>query len=266
MKVYHTKSGKSKVAIDVLIEKFKDGDLNRITAGIKFKVPEVFPSSGYSMRNKMMCYYASDSITTGSYKFWKANGRQVTGKAIYIFAPMMSKSKDDDGEEKVFVYAYKLIPTFPIEHTEPIEDFEGDVLQAPELEPADLPPLTDIAIKLGLKVNWKPVPFDRWADYYGKGQCINMGTDSPKVFFHELAHALHEAVDSQFKERSKQYKEVVAEFGSAVMMNVYLNEDTSGNAWDYMKMFAENPTDAVERSLIMIQKMFTHLNKLQKEI
>lgn len=59
-------------------------------------------------------------------------------------------------------------------------------------------------------------------------------------------------------------KECVAEFGSAVMMSVYLNKDSSKNAWEYMKMFAENPTEVIEGALGMIQKMFTHLDKLQE--
>jgi len=267
MKVYHTKSGKSKVAIEAVIERFKEGTLSDITRGMKFDIPSVFPSSKYSYRNKMMCYLQADSIVTGSFNFWKSNGRLVQkgSKAIYIFAPLKAKREDDSGEEYYFVYGYKLIPTFNIEQTDPMEDFEGEVLEPPTLEPKQLPPLVDIAEKLGLKVNWKPVPQDRWADYWKKGERINMGTDEPSVFFHELCHALHEEVDSKFKERSVQYKEVVAEFGAAVLMEMYLNEDTSGNAWNYIKQFAEDPSDAVERALMMIQRMMSKLEELTKE-
>ena len=259
MKVYHTKSGKSKDAINAVIEKFKTGDLSGITHGMKFSVPSMFPSSSYSYRNKIMCYLQGDSIITGSFKFWKS-------KAVYIFAPMKAK-KDDHTEEEpsYFVYGYKLIPTFPIEMTEPMEDFEGEILEAPKLEPKQLPPLVDIAEQLGLNVNWKPVPMDRWADYWKKGERINMGTDSPAVFFHELCHALHEEVDPKFKEKSSQFKEVVAEFGAAVLMDMYLGADHSGNAWQYIKQFAEDPTDAVERSLMMIQRMFKKLEALTQE-
>lgn len=268
MKVYHTKSGKSKDAITSVIEKFQTGDLSMVTQGMKFQVPPVFPSSKYSYRNKIMCYLQSDSIVTGSFNFWKEHGRLVKkgSKAIYIFSPLKTKKdEDDDGNVKYFVYGYKLIPTFNIEQTEPIPDFDGEVLEAPELEPKDLPPLIDIADQLGLNVNWKPVPMDRWADYWKKGERINMGTDSPAVFFHELCHALHEEVDPKFKEKSLQFKEVVAEFGAAVLMNMYLNEDHSGNAWKYIKQFADDPSDAVERSLMMIQRMFNKLEELTSE-
>jgi len=266
MKVFHSKSGKSQLAIDALVEKFKTGDISVLANGIKFQVPKEFPSSKYSIRNKMMAYAQVDSIVTGSFNFWKGKGRMVRkgSKAAYIFAPLQKAYDDDDGDTQYFTYGFKPIPTHPIENTDPIPDFEGDIIQAPDLEPADLPPLTDIAEMLGLKIDWKPVPMDRWADYWKKGERINMGTDSPKVFFHELGHALHEEVDGKFTERSKQYKEVVAEFSSAVMMNVYLGEDTSGNAWEYIKHFAENPTEAVEKSLRMIQKMFYQLDKLQE--
>lgn len=268
MKIYHTKSGKSKDAIDKLVQKFKDGDLSGVTMGIKFQVPEQFPSHKYSYRNKIMAYYQLDSIITGSSKFWKDNGRKIKkgSKAGYIFAPLMAEKEDDDGNKSYFPYAYKLIPTFNIEQTEEIRGFEGEVIQAPELEPADLPPLLDIAEELGLKVDWKPVPMDRWADYWKKGERINMGTDSPAVFFHELCHALHEEVEGdKFKTLGTDFKEVVAEFGAAVLMDMYLDADHSGNAWQYIKMFADNPTEAVERSLMMIQRMFTKLEELTKE-
>lgn len=265
MKIYHTKSGASQRAIDDMVQKFKDGNLSTVADGIKFKAPEIFPSSKYSLRNQMMCYAQGDSIITASFKWWKEHGRiPEKGSAVYIFAPMMKKSEDADGTEQTFVYGYRLINTHPYEKTVPIKDFDGEVLEVPVLEPAELPPLTDIAEKLGLKIDWKPVPFDRWADYWKKGERINMGTDSPKVFFHELCHALHEEVDKSFQERSSTYKEVVAEFGSAVMMSVYLNEDSSGNAWKYIKLFADNPTEAIEASLTMIQRMFKKLDQLQE--
>lgn len=267
MKIYHTKSGKSQEAINNVIEKFKAGDIGDITHSLKFTVPSVFPSSKYSYRNKMMCYLQGDSIVNGTFNFWKSKGRMVKkgSKAVYIFAPMKSKREDDDGEEYFFVYGYRLIPVFKIEDTEPIPDFDGEVLQLPELEPKELPPLVDVAEKLGLDVNWKPVPQDRWADFYAKGRRINMGTDSPAIFFHELCHALHKEVDNKFNEKEKWYKETVAEFGAAVLMDMYLNADHTGNSWEYIKMFADDPTEAVERSLMMIQRMFNKLEELTKE-
>lgn len=249
-----------------MVEKFQNGDFNTVTEGIKFEIPEVFPSSKYSFLNKMMIYHQGDSLVTGSYKFWKENGRYPTkGSALYIYKPLKKKYKDSDTEEeKWFVYGFSLIPTFPIERTEVIKDFDGEVIEVPELQPAKLPPLIDVAEKLGLKVNWKPVPMDRWADYMKRGKRINMGTDSPKVFFHELAHGLHAEVDSNYPSRTKQFKEVVAEFSSAVMMSLYLGEDSSGNAWDYIKHYAEDPAEAIHSALGMIQKMFNYLDKLQE--
>ena len=266
-KIYHTKSGASEKAIKALVQKFKDGDLSSIADGIKFQVPEEFPSSGYTMRNRLMAYLQCDSIVTGSYQFWKKHGRYPEkGTGAYIFAPMKRQYDDKDTEEKKwFVYGFRLIPTYPIEGTSINEKFEGEPIQVPELTPADLPPLMNVAKQLGLDVNWKPVPAGRWADYgKTKRKRINMGTNSPKVYFHELAHALHEAVDSKFKERDTVFKEVVAEFGSAVMMKVYLNEDSSKNAWEYIKHFSDNPSEAIEGALGMIQKMFGKLDQLQE--
>lgn len=265
-KIYHTKSGDSKKAIAKMVEKFQNGDFNTVTEGIRFQVPEEFPSSSYSFLNKMMIYHQGDSLITGSYKFWKDRGRYPKkGTALYIYKPLKKKYEDaDTKEEKWFVYGFSLIPTYPIEGTEVNEKFEGEVIQVPELQPAELPPLMDVAEQLGLDVNWKPVPMDRWADYMKQGKRINMGTDSPRVFFHELAHGLHAEVDSDFGNRTTQFKEVVAEFTGAVMMSLYTGEDSSGNAWDYIKHYAEDPAEAIQSALGMVQKMFTKLDKLQE--
>jgi hypothetical protein len=265
-KIYHTKSGASEEAIKLMVKKFEDGDINTITDGIKFQVPEEFPSSRYSLLNRLMIYHQGDTMITGSYKFWKDNGRFPTkGSAVYIYKPLRRKGKENEsGEESYYCYGFSLIPSYPIEKTEINKKFEGDVIMPPDLTPAELPPLLDIAEKLGLKVDWKPVPFDRWADYTKAGKRINMGTDSPKVFFHELAHGLHEEVDRDFQNRTTEFKEVVAEFGSAVMMNLYLQEDSSGNAWKYIKHFADDPAEAIQTSLSMIHKMFSKLEQLQE--
>jgi len=264
MPIKHTE--KSQKAIDQLIEKFKAGDLGTITDGIKFQIPKEFPSHKYSMRNIMVAYGQADSVLLGGYNFWKDNGRYPTkDSGVYIFAPRIRKVEEEDGTVTRKLYGYRLISVYPIEKTEVNKNFKGEVLNAPDLEPAVLPPLTNIAEKLGIKIDWKPVPFDRWADYWKTGERINMGTDSPKVFFHELGHALHEAVDNKFNEKDSGFKEVVAEFTSAILMKLYLNEDSSGNAWNYIKQYAEDPTDAVSSALTMIQKMMEKLSELTEE-
>lgn len=266
----------SEKAMSEVIQKFKEGDsFGYIEKGQKFRVPEVFPSANYSLRNKVLLYTQKDSLVAGTYNFWKKNGRYVdgSGKQAYIYAPMKKaytkEVEKEDGtveeEKKYYLYGFRLIPVYPIEATKINENFDGEPIEEPDLAPSELPPLVDIAEKLELDVNWKPVPFDRWADYWKRGKRINMGTDSPKTFFHELSHALHARVDSKFDERDKSYKEVVAEFCAAVMMRMYLGEDSTGNAWDYIKHFATDPMEAVGEALYQIESVLDELEALTAE-
>lgn len=269
-KVYTNKN--SEKAMNEIIEKFKSGEgMGFIERGRRFQVPDEFPSSRYSLRNKILLYAQADSMVAGTFNFWKKHGRYVVGKGkqAYIYAPMIKKYDEEkpNGEtvKRSYVYGYRPIPVYPAEATEVNEKFDGEPLEVPELEPAELPPLTHIAEKLGLEVDWKPVAPDRLADYWKRGKRINMGTDSPDVFFHELGHALHEETDYKFQERSKPYKEVVAEFISAVLTYMYLGEDKTGNAWQYMKHFADDPKEAVGEALLQIQKALDKLEELTAE-
>lgn len=266
----------SEKAMNEVIKQFQEGDgLGYIEKGRKFVVPDEFPSANYSLRNKILLYMQADSMVAGTYNFWKKNGRYVdgSGKQAYIYAPMLKtytkevEKPDGSTEEqkKQYLYGFRPIPVYPIEHTKVNENFEGEPIEKPDLKPAELPPLTGIAEKLGLKVDWKPVPMDRWADYSKMGKRINMGTDSVDTLFHELAHALHAETDSKYDERSKKYKEVVAEFCSAVMMRMYLGEDKSGTAWEYIQHFADDPLEAVGEALYHIESVLNKLEELTAE-
>jgi putative alpha-1,2-mannosidase len=74
-----------------------------------------------------------------------------------------------------------------------------------------------------------------------------MGTDDPRVFWHELAHAAHEATDAEYKSRSSQYKEIVAEFTACVLAALY-GFDYSGTSWEYLKMFSPDPLKAIMKA------------------
>jgi len=226
-------------AMQEVIEKFKTGDISEIIRIAAFQIPDSWPSSKWTMGNKMLAYVQARTLNARGYKAWREVQRQVkkNAHAIYIWAPRIVK-KEEDGEDKTQLIGFFPVAVFPIETTdgEPLKD---------NMTPRQLPPLFEVAARLGVIVKFQPVIPDRLGDC--GHDLINLGTDDPRVFWHELAHAAHQATDAEYKSRSSQYKEIVAEFTACVIANLY-GYDYSGNSWEYLKMFSSEPLKAIMKA------------------
>jgi len=146
--------------------------------------------------------------------------------------------KEEKGGEKAHLIGFFPVAVFPIEAT------EGEPLKE-DITPRELPPLFEVAARLGVMVKFQPVAPDRLGDC--GHDLINLGTDDPRVFWHELAHAAHQVIDPEYKERSTQYKETIAEFVSVVIADLY-GYDFTGTAWQYLQMFSSDPLKAIMKA------------------
>lgn len=226
-------------AMQEVIQKFQTGELSELIKIAIFEIPASWPSSKWSMGNKMLAYVQARTLNARGYQAWKEVKRQVQKGAhsIYIWAPRIVK-KEEKGEEKVQLIGFFPVSVFPIEST------EGEPLKE-ELTPRELPPLFEVAARLGVIVKFQPVAPDRLGDC--GHDLINLGTDDPRVFWHELAHAAHQKIDPEYTSRSSGYKEVVAEFTACVIANLY-GYDYTGTTWQYLKMFSEDPLKAIMKA------------------
>jgi hypothetical protein len=226
-------------AMQEVILKFQTGELSELIKIAAFQIPASWPSAKWTMGNKMLAYVQARTLNARGYQAWREVKRQVKKGAhgIYIWAPRMVK-KEEKGEEITQLIGFFPVAVFPIETT------EGEPLTE-EMTPLQLPPLFEVAARLGVTVTFQPVIPDRLGDC-GHGK-INMGTDDPRVFWHELAHAAHEATDTEYKNRSSQYKEVVAEFTACVLAALY-GYDYTGTTWAYLKMFSQDPLKAIMKA------------------
>jgi len=226
-------------AMQEVIQKFQTGQLSELIKIAAFEIPASWPSAKWSMGNKMLAYVQARTLNARGFQAWKDVKRQVKkgSHSIYIWAPRMIK-KEEKGEDKAQLIGFFPVAVFPIETT------EGEPLKE-DLTPRQLPPLFDVAARLGVTVTFQPVTPDRLGDC-GNGK-INMGTDDPRVFWHELSHASHEATDPEYKTRSSQYKEIVAEFTACVIANLY-GYDYTGTTWEYLKMFSDDPLKAIMKA------------------
>lgn len=228
-------------AMQEVIEKFKTGELSELIKIAAFEIPASWPSARWSMGNKMLAYVQARTLNARGYQAWKLVKRQVQRDAhsIYIWAPrLVTDKKEKKTDQHPTLIGFFPVAVFPISAT------EGEPLKE-DMTPRHLPPLYDVAARLGVTVKFQPVTPDRLGDC-GRGQ-INMGTDDPRVFWHELSHAAHEATDPEFKTRSSQYKEVVAEFTACVIANLY-GYDYSGSSWEYLSMFSPDPLKAIMKA------------------
>jgi antirestriction protein ArdC len=84
----------------------------------------------YSLNNTLLILcQRPDATHVASYKKWTEMGRQVRKgeKSLSIFAPMMRKREDKDGEERRYISGFRLVPVFDIAQT------DGDPVPEPVL-------------------------------------------------------------------------------------------------------------------------------------
>lgn len=232
-------SANAEKAMQDVIQKFQTGELSEIIKIVAFEIPVSWPSARWSMGNKMLAYVQARTLNARGFHAWKEVRRQVKKgvSGIYIWAPRIVK-KEEKGKEITQLIGFFPVVVFPIEAT------EGEPLQE-DLTPRELPPLYDVAARLGVTVKYLPVAPDRLGDC--GHNVINLGTENPMVFWHELAHAAHQATDPEYKDRSSQYKETVAEFIACVIATMY-SYDYTGTAWKYLAMFSNDPLKAIMKA------------------
>jgi len=226
-------------AMQEVIHKFQTGELSELIKITAFEIPPSWPSARWSMGNKVLAYVQARTLNVRGFQAWKDVKRQVKkgSHGIYIWAPRIIK-KVEKGEDKSKLIGFFPVVVFPIDAT------EGELLKE-DLTPRQLPPLFNVASRLGVTVKFQPVAPDRLGDC--GHNMINLGTDAPPVFWHELAHAAHQAIDPEYKDRSSQYKEIVAEFTACVIANLY-GYDYTGMTWQYLMMFSNDPLKAIMRA------------------
>jgi hypothetical protein len=246
-------SNKAQASLDTVITKFKAGDLSAITQAVRLQLHSEAPARNWTLSNRVLAYAQTGELDCRGYRQWQAAGRQVKKGSLsaFILAPVTVKATrlNSFGVEETYyrLISFKTIPVFSL------ADTEGDDL--PLYSPRDLPPLLDVAHKLGIDVSYQPLPPDRLGDYAPGTDSIRLGTHDHATFFHELAHAAHKRVDGQLKGGQNEAQETIAEFTAAVLMELYGLGDYSGNAWRYISHYADDPLTAITKALATVEKV-----------
>ena len=274
--MYVSLSPKAREVAANLVARFEAGEVNPPYASMLITPRDDLPAAKWTVSNCLMAYLTTSTATQASFDWrgydqWKEVGRQVRAhqSAGFILGPSKKKQKDvrgwdgkGDPDEQVLV-GYHSIPIFAYHQTDPIEGAEV-VYQPVDYQAPVLPPLADVAAALGVVVQYKP-----GNGYYGTvqpdGSKITLHTYDQKVFFHELAHAVHAKMDGALKPGQDSHQETVAEFTACVLAQMY-GQDTSGRSWEYIKGYNSDPILAIQQAMKTVEKIIGVLDKTYQHI
>jgi antirestriction protein ArdC len=225
---------KVKQVLNVILDKFKSGDIPEAVAISMYPIPDI-PSAKWSLMNRTLMFI-SGTMDGRGYKQWQQAGRYVKkgSKAFHILVPFIKKNKDEQNVDKEFLIGFGSRPIFRK------EDTDGKELAYETIELPDLP-LIERAEEWGISVRAIPGNY-RYIGYYSmERKEISLATFEEKVFFHELSHAGHEKIKGSLTRGQDALQEIVAELSAAALCKLVgkQRKDTSGNSYRYIEKYAE---------------------------
>lgn len=225
---------------------------------IRRNAEDIIPSDSWSLGNRTLMLSQNTADARG-YQQWQAVDRNVIkgSKAIYIFAPLTKKIKDKDKEtgdetDKVILYGFRPIPVFRY------EDTEGEPLPEFDYKPKTYPNFFDVAEKLNLKVEYRPMQENFLGRYTPKNKTIQLCSQDANVYYHELAHAVHNTFFNLATDKDKS--EIVAEFSACVLSELTGVSGYEFQGYEYIKKYCggEDKPESV------LKKIMGVLNDVEK--
>jgi antirestriction protein ArdC len=252
-------------ALEEIVAMFESGELPSLVAETMIARAEgSSPMASWSLGNQLLAVRAGTTDARG-FRQWHEVGRHVRkgARCFRILAPVLVKREEPDAEtgesrEESRVIGYRLIPVFRV------QDTEGMALESPvDYRPAELPPLYDVAERLGLTVDYMPGhELAGFRGFYSPGRReISLLTHDVSTFFHELAHAAHDAVlradGRTVKDVPAADLEIVAETVAATLCRLFDYNGYVFEAAKYVESFAQggNPGRAAMRVLGDVAKV-----------
>lgn len=249
-------SKRAQESINKVLQQFKNGDLSPITKVARIKLDENTPACKWSLSNRVLAFAQSGELDCRGFKQWEQAGRKVKKgeSAVYILRPVMVKTALNETEEEneYTCIGFLTLPVFAVSSTEG----EGGVST---YDPVEFPPLYDVAQKLGVQIDYLLISENKLGDCLADGSKIRLGSHDVSVFFHELAHAIHARIDGKLKRGQHTNQETIAEFTSAVLMDLYGFSDNTGNAWNYIKQYSDDPLLAVTKAIGTVERVLNVL-------
>lgn len=236
-----TLSTNAQAALNKVVARFQAGDLSPIVEIVRIRLAPDAPARRWTFANQVLAYAQTGALDCRGFRQWKDAGRSVKkgARAAYILRPrtIRKEGEGEGAEPQTVCIGFAGLAVFPLEAT------EGEEL--PSYAPATLPPLHDVALRLGIAVEWTPTPPTVAGSYSPSQDRIRVGTHDEAVWFHELAHAAHKRVQGHLQGGQDPKQETVAELAAAVLMELYGLRDHTGDAWQYIAGYNADPLVAI---------------------
>jgi hypothetical protein len=188
---------------------------------------------------------ANDTDAAAGYRQWQQLNRFVKkgSRAFYIFVPLVRRTKKNEAEPETEknsnnkppqqIYGFRTVPVFRL------EDTEGEPLPfRKSYEPMDPPAFLEVAKKLGLDVEYGPMLADYFGYFDPTNKKIKLCSQTPVVFFHELAHAMDQHLGLAVM-KDHENREIVAEFSAVVLASIVGVTGYESRAYDYISCYAD---------------------------
>ncbi len=199
------------------------------------KGESLLPSDKWSITNRVIMHVIGNTEDARGYKQWQSVGRQVKkgSKAFSIIAPLTKKAHNDEtGEDEVVVFGYRSVPVFRL------EDTDGAEIATVDYTPEKLPPFLDVAEKIGIKVRWKPAYIGAYGYYRLSDKSITLCSQDYVVYFHELAHAIHDTIEP-LSTVPDDKAEVVAELTAAILAEMVGVKGYEVQSYNYIMRYVD---------------------------
>ena len=183
---------------------------------------------------------------------WHQVGRRVKSgsKSLYISAPNTRKISSDDEDDpetaRTIVTGFRWIPVFRI------EDTSGHPVCTADYTPQILPPLFDVAAKLGASVKWQPFDGKALGRYRPSSKEIVLSDQTALTYYHEIMHHLDSQIEPIRPGRLAE-AEMIAEFGGSVLCSIQGISGYESGSYRYLQSYAVGKEpEAVLRGIMAI--------------
>lgn len=244
---------------DRIVEAFlRPESLPHALAPIFIRRKDDIPCRKWSWHNQLIAALNGTTDARGI-RQWNDAGRRVRSgsHAIWILAPCVRtlKEKDDAGHESEhrILYGFRSVAVFAVEDTEgeplPAADDRYDtwVQQLPLLEVAKA-----WGITVGTYTGTDATPLG-YFQHGLTGQAVMLGVENLSTWAHEMVHAADHRLEG-LEHRDRPHKEIVAELGSAVLLECLgLSQDADlGGAYAYIQQYADEARKEPVRACIEV--------------
>lgn len=222
--------------VPTLLDMFANEDFPAQLALTIIKRENAIPSDSWSITNRLIMRIIGETNDARTYKQWQAVKRQVRKgeKAFGIIAPVTKKVHNDETDkDEIRIIGFRALPVFAYEAT------EGEPLPEVDCTPTKLPPFFDAAEALGVSVSWKPLSCNAYGYYRLSDHSITLHSQDYAVFYHELAHAVHDTIEP-LKDVPDAKAEVVAELTAAVMCEMAEVSGYQQQSYEYIKRYVKD--------------------------